>query len=444
MSNVIEVKNMVKGKKVPSIIVTNGKKGKKRKSWVFPFQFEFVTPTGQKVIHQLKRKKGEFNSATVADKLKQLKDPKNTKWHTTLANWQDQVAKGEKKKPSRKLRVRFAMVKVKDIVIDDDIQREMDPAWVASIANPAEFETEFMSAIYCMYDPATGLYISINAQHTLVLETAFAEAGLWDDLENWNGDPMELEVPVIFVDATSRKLCRNAFRVYNGKKAKRIEPYFEHRMDVFGYRVDGDRQDKMATKAHELQLVNEEEGYEPISKDDKKNSGMSWAITCNSEMIGHYDRKDRWRFVLRTHKRYWPNIQLDIAEVDLYGFMYDYFTEMKGKDYVYSEDFYEGFLDPCMAMISKFFTTPHGFASDSDGVQKRFESAVTGKTFDKCKTVDNGSCVYLMKLYRHFGGQHVLPNYVNNLQDGNHGDLLNFVDNDLVDLVEAMKEYGTP
>ena len=433
----------VNSKKVPAFIVTNGKKGKKRQSWVFPFQFEFVTPVGQKVIHQLKRTKGQFNSATVADKLKQLKDPKNSKWHSTLAKWQEDVAAGRKKKPSRKLRVRFAMVKVKDIVIDDDIQREMDPAWVASIANPNEFETEFMSAIYCMYDPNTGLYISINAQHTLVLETAFAEADLWDDVDpNWNGDPLELEVPVIYVDATSRKLCRKAFKIYNGKKAKRIEPYFDHRLDVFSWRVDQDYTDKIAKQAHEIQLINEQEGFEPISKDDKKHKGMPWAITCVSEMVNHYERNKRWEFVLRTHKRYWPNIQLDVAEVDLYGFIYDYFTDMKYD--VYSQDFNEGFLDPCMAIIAKFFTTPHGFAGDSSGVQKRFESAKTGKSFDKCATVDNGSAVYLMKLYKHFGGQHELPVYVNELNSDRVGDLLNFIDNDLTDLVEAMEEYGNP
>lgn len=426
--------------KTPALIVTNGKKGKSRKAWVFPFKFEFVSPAGQKVIHQLKRSKGQFNSATVADKLKQLKDPKNTQWHSTINKWHEDIAAGRKKKPNRKLRVRFAYVKVKDIIIDDDIQREMDPDWVASIANPKEFETEFMSAIYCMYDPSAGKYISINAQHTLVLETAFAEAGLWDGLENWNGNPMELEVPVIFVDATSRKLCRKAFKIYNGKKTKKIEPYFNHRLDVFAWRVDCDYTDKIAKQAHEIQSITEEEGFEPVSRDDKKNKGQPWAITCVDEMIGHYERKDRWRFVLSTHKKYWPNMQLAIAEVDLYGFIYDYFTEL---DYdVYSKKFNEEFLDPCMAVISKFFTTPHGFASDSEGVQKRFKSAISGLPYDKCRTDDNGSAVYLMKLYRHFGGQHELPLYVNNLRDSNHGDLLNFVDTELTDLVDSIKEYG--
>lgn len=405
----------------------------------FPFTFQFVPSTGEKPIHVLKRKKGEYISATVADRLAQLTDPKNTKYHSTILKWKEDVAAGRRKKPSRKDRVRFANVKVKDIIIDDDIQRDMDPNWVASILNPNEFETEFMSTIYCMYDPKTKTYISINAQHTLIAEVALTENNLWDDLDNWNGDIMELEVPVTYFMSSSRAKCRKGFEVYNGRQ-KTIEPYVTHKMLVLAYRVDDDRKDKEAFKAHQIQTINEEEGFEPISKDNKKSKKYSWAITCVAEMKSHYDRADRWRFVLRTHKRYWPNIQLEIAEVDLYGFIYDYFTDL-GYD-VYSTEFNEQFLDPCMALIWKFFTTPHGFAGDSSNVQKRFGSAKTGLLEDKVKIDDNGSCVYLMKLYRHFGGSHELPLYVNNLTEARIGDLLDYVDADRISLVEAMKQYG--
>lgn len=439
----IETVRAVNTKKITSIITkTTGKKPKLSKVRTFPFQFEFVTPTGQTPIHALKRDKGEYTSATVADRLKQLYDPKNTKWHSTLAKWQEDVKVGRRKKPNHKSRVRFAYVKVKDIVIDDDIQRDMDSAWVAEIFNPKEFETEFMSAIYCMYDAETGKYISINAQHTLVLETAIADNGLWDGLDGWNGDPMELEVPVIFVNATSRNLCRKGFRVYNGSHSKKIEPYINHKMLVLIKRVDGDNSDKEAFRAEAIQTINEEEGYEPISKDNRAHKKFSWAITCIDEMVGHYDRPERWRFVLRTHKRYWPNIRLDTAEVDLYGFIYDYFTELKYD--VYSEEFNEQFLDPCMAIIWKFFTTPGDFKLDSASVQKRFYSAKTGLAEEKCNTDDNGSVVYLMKLYRHFGGNHELPLYVNNLNDTQHGDLLKFIDSERSNLIEAMEKYGNP
>jgi hypothetical protein len=49
-----------------------------------------------------------------------------------------------------------------------------------------------------------------------------------------------------------------------------------------------------------------------------------------------------------------------------------------------------------------------------------------------------------MKLYRHFGGQHELPLYVNNLNETRIGDLLNYIDTDRESLVEEMESYGNP
>ena len=405
----------------------------------FPYKFEFVTPTGEKVVHLLKRKKGEYKSATVADRLAQLLDPKNTKWHNTIAKWKDDVESGRRKKPNRKKRGKWADVKVKDIVIDDDIQRGMDSDWVATIGNPNDFEEEFMSPIYCMYDPKKKKYISINAQHTLVLETAFAYYDMWDGVDDWDGDPMELTVPVFYFINESREKGRKSFNVYNGR-IKPIEPYIKHRMNVFAYRSDGNRTDKEATQAAEIQTINETQGFEPVSRDDKKAKTHNWAITCVAEMMQHYGRASRWKFVLNTHKRYWPNLQLDTAEVDLYGFIYDYFTELKYD--VYSKEFDEKFLNPCMAIIWKFFTTPSGFKSDSSGTQSRFNSKKTGLPIDKVKLDDNGSCVYLMKLYKHFGGKHELPMYVNNMREARIGDLLAFVDKERTLLVEEMAKYG--
>lgn len=409
------------------------------KNTSFPYTFQFVPATGEKPLHALKRKKGEFISVSAVDRYKELQNPKNTKYHATMAKWEEDIASGRREMPDRENRVRHAYVKVKDITIDDDIQRDLDPNWVATILNPNEFEVEFMSTIYCMFDPASKKYICINAQHTLNAEISLAERNMWKNNPGWNGDIAELEVPVTYFMSSSRAKCRKGFEVFNGKN-KTIEPYVTHRNLVLAYRVDDDRKDKLAYSAHLIQTINEEEGFEPISRDDKKNKKHSWAITCVAEMKSHYDRPDRWRFVLHTHKRYWPNLQLEIAEVDLYGFMYDYFTDM-GYD-VYSEEFNEAFLDPCMALIWTFFTTPHGFASDSSSVQKRFGSEKTGLPEDKVKIDDNGSCVYLMKLYRHFGGTHELPLYVNNLTEARVGDLLDYVDSDRVSLVEAMKQYG--
>ena len=47
-----------------------------------------------------------------------------------------------------------------------------------------------------------------------------------------------------------------------------------------------------------------------------------------------------------------------------------------------------------------------------------------------------------MKLYKHFGGKHELPMYVNNMREARIGDLLAFVDKERTLLVEEMAKYG--
>jgi len=419
--------------------ITTSKKSKtmaKKNKVEFPYTFEFSTPKGRKVIHNLIRAKNQYNSKTIAERLAQLKDPNNTKWHNVVKKWKDDISKGIRTKPNRDLRVKFSMVKVKDLTIDDDIQRDMDPDWVAGIANPKTFEVDYMSMIQCIYDPNTKKFVSINAQHTVVLETAFAHHSLWN---GYAGDPMELEVPVAYIETSRRDKARMAFRIFNGKGQKKIEPYVDHKILVLAYRVD-DSDEGEAKKAAVIQTINEEEGFEPIPSTDDKNRDAPWAIECVSEMQKHYDTPERWRFVLNTHKRYYPNIKLNIMECDLYGFMHDYFGEM-GYD-VYSDEFRKEFLDSAMAIIQEFFTTPHKFGNDSKHTQIRFQAKRYNRppSSKDNKVEDEGSFIYLLKLYQFFGGKHELPSIVHNMNESSAGDLLDHIDSE--SLLEAMKNHG--
>jgi len=428
--------------KMAKSIVDKIKKSKPKKTlskFTFPYLFEFATPKGRKVIHNLLRKPGEYNSASIADRLAKLELPENTKWHNVVAKWKADIKKGIRQKPDRSLRVQFAKVKIKDLTIDDDIQRDMNCDWVAGIANPKTFEVDYMSMIQCIYDPILKKFISINAQHTVVLEAAFAVHGLW---EGFDGDFLELEVPVAFIETSSRAKARMAFRIFNGKGQKKIEPYVDHKILVFAARVDGD-DDKEAVAAAKLQTINEAEGFEPIASTDEKNRKASWAINCVAEMQSHYKTPERWKFILNTHMRYFPNIQLDIMECDLYGFMYDYFVVEMGYD-VYSKEFRTEFLDNALAIIQEFFTLPHKFSGDSRHTQIRWQA----KRYDRSigdkqnKVEDEGSFIYLLKLYQYFGGTHELPGVVNNMNETKAGDLLDHADDE--HLLEEMKKYGKP
>lgn len=421
---------MVKVKtRVASLVVKSGKE-----KFIFPFAFNFPKAKARNVKYALKRKKGEYNSVTVADRLKELHDC--PKWTKTVNHWKREIEAGRKGKPKRQFRLKFAYVKVRDITIDDDIQRDLDPQWVASIFNTDSFDEVYMAAIQCVYDTTTGKMISINSQHTLTGETGFAFDDLWEldpvldaDLDMSKSDwYLDIKVPVTYFEVTSRAKARMGFRYLNGKNQKRVGPYQEHKILVLSKRVD-DSTELDAIQADELQVINETEGFEPVDAKSEYND-QPWAITCVDEMMSHYTRPKRWEFVLRTHKRYWPNDQLAITEVDLYGFIYDYFSVMKGAD-VYSESFNKQFLDPAMALVQEIFDTPKAFDADCAKVQARYHAKKLDRSVDSKEVISAkeamGPFVYLLKLYQRFNGTHKLPDVVDNFNEKRTGDLLDYV-----------------
>ena len=403
--------------------VSKVKASKKTKSttntllYFFPFTFTFSKPMkGRPVEYKLKRKRGEYKSVTIADRVKQLVQPENSYWHKHIAK-----LKKDGIRYLRKNRIRFAMVKVRDITIDDDIQRDLDTGWCTKIGNPEHFEVEYMSPIQAVKDVGVWKFHSINAQHTVVLETAYAYNQIWDDYE---GDPLDLEVPVIYIETNDRSKARKGFRILNGKGQKKIEPYDNHKMMVFSYRIDGDTSVENKD-AHVIQKINEDNGFEPISSQDEDNRGASWAITAVTWMMKYYKKPKAWEFILKTHKRYWPNVQLSTMEIDLYGFMYEYFSA-QGVD-VYSDEFNEKFLDSAHAVIQHYWTYPSQYGIESGHTQIRWYAKTWSKSEKDVgdKIEREGSFIMLLKLYRAFGGQYKLPDIVDLFNNDKAGDLLN-------------------
>ena len=170
-------------------------------STVFPFTYKKPAAIKmlRKIVHRLLRKKGEYKEVSVGDRLAELFDPSNQKWHKHLALL---LKKGIKY--DRNLRIQFTMVKIKDIYIDDDIQRNMDPDHVVKIGNINNFHVSFMSAIQGTKDVGKWKFHSTNAQHTVVYEAALAYHGLWD---GYDGDWSELEVPFLYIETNLSKVC---------------------------------------------------------------------------------------------------------------------------------------------------------------------------------------------------------------------------------------------
>jgi hypothetical protein len=238
---------------------------------------------------------------------------------------------------------------------------------------------------------------------------------------------LDLKIPVQYVEIEKRSIGRMKFRIKNGKNKKQISKMHDHRILVLSYRCDQSPEDE-DYNAHVIQQINEEEGYEPVEADSPFAKEV-WALLCIAEMQSNYTKPDRWRFVLRTHRRYFHYLQLDTCEVDLWGFIYDYYTQM-GVD-VYSESFTTKFLDKAVSIIWDIWRTPKAFDSDCAEVQLGFHSALLAKPKDD-KTVKNkkeamGPFYYLLKLVRYFEVDYKLPVVVDNMDGKLTGDLLKYV-----------------
>ncbi len=395
----------------------------------FPISFVHSTPIplARKIKHDLKRKKGEYKTYKVSDLvLGPLSD--NTEWQKHIKKLlSDGITY------SRDKRIKFKSVKVRDICVDDDVQRSLSPKHCADIGNPETFKVSYLSAIQCIKVPGKEEYHSFNAQHTVVVEAAYAYNGLWKD---WAGDWLDLEVPVTYIETDDRAEARQAFRVFNGHGALKISPYHDHKTDVLIYRVDGNL-DLEFKQAHKLQEITESLGFEFQSDNpDDPNIGLPGCITHISAARKYYDRPEHWRFILTTHKKYWPNLQLAGMEIDLYGFMYEYMSKIAD---VKSSEFQQDFLDPVHAIIQSLFQTPAVFGVDSSNTFKRWYAKTWDLDEKKAKVDAQGSFVLLMKMYRILKGTHKLPDIVDLYDNQKAGDVTAYLPDTAK---KVLKKYG--
>jgi len=385
------------------------------------FKYKYKKPKEAKYAtqlqHRFKRKQGDYKTTKALDLLEEFL---NSKTVNVQKHFDD--LKKDGKMYSRKLRAKLAEVKVKDIDIDEDVQRKLDHAHVLKIGDPEKFDEPYMSIITGTKD-SKGKYHAGNGQHTLIYETALAHHGLWWDYE---GDIGELTVPFAYIETDDRSILRFKWYVDNGMASKKPGPYDHHRIEVLCYRLDGKTDDEYR-HSHLIQKICEEEGFEPISDLDFENIEHPRAFTAIAEMRSYRktpEKREAWRFVLRTHAKHWPNRKLHIMEITLFAELYSYMTR-KDVD-VYSEKFEREFMEPFIAIIQTHFAGgPDNLYSDSASTFTKWYAKEWDKdpTKDKIKVDDLASLVLMLKLYRKFGGTHELPNIVDNFNSAKAGDL---------------------
>lgn len=149
------------------------------------------------------------------------------------------------------LRPRVKMVKLGQLMIDEDIQRALDVKHCAKkIAAVNVFDERLLQVVYCVKTPGVEEYCAVDGQHTATTVAALIDAGLFVDETDWR----EVEIAVLYIETDNKAFARKAFALINGKGKKKISPWYEHRTKVMARRIDGseDEDDKEAERKQSI------------------------------------------------------------------------------------------------------------------------------------------------------------------------------------------------
>jgi hypothetical protein len=128
-------------------------------------------------------------TVSLADRVAELQNYKA--WQRLMAEYKKQGIT-----MSPQLRPLIKMVKLKYLLIDEDIQRALDVKHCTSIAGIGNFNPMYLQVFYCVKTPGKEEYHSVDAQHTATLVAAMIDAGLFTGESTWQ----EVEMPVLYID----------------------------------------------------------------------------------------------------------------------------------------------------------------------------------------------------------------------------------------------------
>lgn len=373
----------------------------------------------RKVNNKLARKAGEFYVKTVAERLAEANKPTNQGLHDAI---EDYYKKGTtfslKKLP------KHAKVKLKYLLIDEDIQRELDEIHVMHIVQG--FDERRVNPIFAVKFPSEEFYHCTDGQHTVVSLAKLAQAGLVDEIDQSEWE--EMEVDVLYVETPDRSFAREHFAFINGVGKKRIVEYDNHKQRVLSYRLDGNTTNQEYALAAEKQTICEEEDVYPISDEDTENLGIPGTLTHMAAIKTM--KPEVLKFIVKNHNKYWRDEVVDAAEFSFNKHLFN-----KAKVPVDDPQFVE-FLENLNSIIKEFFTNPAQLRTVITDAYAAYSKDVYGTT----KSVhDTAVLNVVLKIYEKLGGTYPLPDIVlSHCEAGK--DLYNYLPSSIIKKVKDLKK----
>lgn len=317
---------------------------------------------------------------------------------TSFSQWQKLMheyrAKGIKLNP--KLRPLVKMVKLKYIKIDVDIQRALDTKHCVKIANPDYFDERLLQVVYCIKTPGVDNdYHAVDGQHTATDIAALVEAGMFTGETDWR----EVEVPVLYIETTSKAFARKAFALINGKGKKKISTWYDHRSKVMSVRIDlnGDvtLADSEDAFAFQTQVICETYEIYPV---DKESSFVNLPGATTHPKVYSLDHKTL-ELACTWHNDFW---HMDVVDGSLWFMIEDLKKSYDAAKIRISPKF----LEELAGMIQSYFGGLHAFHEAVHSAHNRWAKHRYGYEIN---WQDDAIASTLVLLYQRLGGTHAVP-----------------------------------
>mgnify|MGYP001237488327 FL=1 len=387
------------------------------------FPIEWVPSTtkqSRKVVNQLDRDPNEFYVKTIADRLKEVNKPNNQGIHDAVEDYYKLgTSFSITQLPKHK------MVPIKNILIDEDIQREMDTMHITNILKG--FDPRRVNPIFAVKEPNEEIYHCTDGQHTVVTLAKLAQADLIDEVEHEDWD--DFEVDVLYVETDDRSFAREHFAFINGVGKKKIDEYDNHKQRVLSYRLDNNNKTEYALSADKQAICEEADVY-PIKADDQQNSGIPGTLTHLNAI--KTIKPECLKFIVNNHNTFWKTEVVDSAEFSFNKILFQKATvPVDSKEYV-------EFLHNLNAIIKTFFTNPAQLRTVVSDAYAAYSKDVFGAT----KSVhDTAVLNVVLKIYVKLGGTFNVPDTVLSHKD-NGKDLYDYISPSILKKINKVIKDG--
>ena len=311
------------------------------------------------------------------------------------------------------LRPLVKMVKLGMLLIDEDIQRALDPKHCKKIATPGIFNPSLLQVVFCVKTPGVEEYHAVDGQHTATVLAALIDAGLFALETDWR----EIEIPVLYIETSSKAFARKAFALINGKGKKKISPYYEHRTKVMSRRID-DSDDDDDKEAERKQSICEKYHCYPID-DEGPFVGKPGTFT-HMQALNLPD--EVLEMACKFHNDYF---HYDPIDGSLWFVINDIYQAFKAAKIPITDEF----LRELAGILQGYFAGLYEFHQSVKGAHLRWGKYTYGY---EVSWDDDSIAAVLVMLYKKLGGKQSIPQPLLDRFEK----ILDFVDDDIKDLYQ--------